>query len=125
MNCDQLKTHLYDYFERTLPAETRAALETHAEACAPCGKLLHEAGELSCKELSDFLHEYVDGTLSAERKAIFERHMVLCPPCIDYLDSYKRTIELTGDACGPCDEDAPEVPEAVVRAILEARARGE
>jgi hypothetical protein len=125
MNCNELRSHLYNYFEKQVAQETREALEAHAITCEPCGKLLRTAGEVTCEELVEFLHEYVDGTLAPERKAIFERHMELCPPCIDFLESYKRTVELTGDACAPCDDEAPAIPEALVRAILEARARGE
>lgn len=123
MNCDELKSHIYAYFEKQLPAELRAAVDAHASACEPCGEVLRSAAELSCRELADFLHEYIDGTLAPARKDVFERHLGLCPPCIDFLESYKRTIELCGDACGPCDDEAPEIPAALVRAILAARAR--
>ena len=79
--------------------------------------------ELTCQELAEFLHEYVDETLDPERRKVFERHLGLCPPCIEFLESYKKTIELCGDACGPCEEEVPEVPEQIVKAILAARAK--
>jgi anti-sigma factor RsiW len=123
MNCEDLKNALHSYLERTLAPELRASIDAHAAACGPCGELLRTARELTCRQLAEFLHEYVDGALDPPRRAVFERHMKLCPPCLDFLESYRRTIELTGKACAPCDEDAPEIPEGVVRAILAARAR--
>lgn len=123
MNCDQLKTHLYDYSEQNLSEEQRAAVDRHAAECPDCAEVMKTAAELTCQELADFLHEYVDDALPAERKAVFERHLNMCPPCVDFLENYKRTIKLTEDACGPCDDDAPEVPPALVQAILAARKR--
>ena len=52
---------------------------------------------LTCKEvILDYLDEYVDGTLSPEVVEDFERHLARCPPCVAYLNTYKRTRDLTG-----------------------------
>jgi anti-sigma factor RsiW len=124
VNCSELKHDLYGYLERQLPDERRAELEAHAAACPACAEIVRIAGEITCREVAEFLHEYVDGELEGMRRAVFERHMRLCPPCVDFLHSYKRTMELAGEAWSPCDDDnAPEVPDEVVRAILAARAR--
>ena len=73
---------------------------------------------LNCRELADFLAEGVE--------AAFREHMELCPPCVVYLENYQRTVELGRDACCGSAKDAlPEdVPEQLVRAILDARNRG-
>ena len=123
MNCDDLKGLTYDYLERRLSPERRAEVDAHAQSCSPCGDFLTVAGELTCEELTEFLNDYVEGTLPPVRRAVFERHLGLCPPCIRYLESYKRTIELCGEALSPCDEPE-EIPEGLIRAILAARKQG-
>lgn len=52
-----------------------------------------------CKEMIlDFLADYLDGTLSPEVLADLERHLQDCQPCVAYLNTYKKTRELTGRA---------------------------
>lgn len=79
---------------------------------------------MNCREFVEFLMDYLDGALPEEQQAFFERHMRDCPPCILYLDTYRETIRLGREACespeGPVPDD---VPEDLVRAILEARER--
>ena len=76
---------------------------------------------MTCREFVDFLMAYLDGELGPERRADFEHHLVECPPCIDYLETYKTTVELTGGACRDPDGPVPEeVPDELVRAILAA-----
>ncbi len=79
---------------------------------------------MTCKEFIDFLMAYLDGELAQDVVDVFEQHMALCPPCEGYLDSYKQTVELAQRACrsGGDDQDVPEeVPQALLKAILEAR----
>jgi anti-sigma factor RsiW len=76
---------------------------------------------LTCQELIDFLAAYLDGELEAEARAGFERHLSLCPPCVDYLASYRQTVRLGKQACGPEAELPADVPDELVAAILAAR----
>ncbi len=79
---------------------------------------------ITCRELLDFLHDYVEGTLSANDRAKFERHLSVCDPCVHYLAEYRKTIRLAKSANGAKetnDTPAEPLPEALVRAILEAR----
>ena len=77
---------------------------------------------LTCRELIDFLNEYVDGTLDATRRAAFDAHLRACPDCVDYLSSYRATMELCKDAVA--DDAVPtDVPEDLIRAIVAARGR--
>lgn len=79
---------------------------------------------LTCKQLIDFLDGYVDGDLSPDERAEFDRHLALCPPCVAYLDGYRETVRLGRSALASGEDAAPEdVPEALVTAILAARAR--
>ncbi|HEV8578574.1 MAG TPA: zf-HC2 domain-containing protein [Thermoanaerobaculia bacterium] len=82
--------------------------------------------EVTCKEVLDFLWAYVAGELPAVTVEEFERHLAVCPSCVNYLESYKRTIELSRGVFEP-ESGAPEVeemPEDLLRAVLTAR-RGE
>ena len=77
----------------------------------------------TCREVLDFLSAYLDGELAPEVRAGFERHLQLCPPCVEYLESYRETLRLEREAY---DLDGPvprEVPEELVRAILESTRR--
>lgn len=82
---------------------------------------------LSCREFMDVLLAYLDDELGARERRLFEEHIDACPPCLDYLDSYRRTVALSGEAWTGCDADEgvpEEVPEELVRAVLAARGRG-
>lgn len=123
MNCEELRGLTFEYYEERLSAERRAEVDAHAKSCGACGDFLKVAGELTCEELAEFLSDYVEDTLPPLRRAIFERHLGQCPPCIRYLDSYRRTIDLCGEALSPCEEPE-EIPEGLIHAILAARKQG-
>ncbi len=121
MSCDDYPARLHDYFHGSLPPDQAAELEAHAAGCGPCGELLRIARELSCRDFVSFLNEYVDGELAPERRAVFERHLAICADCTAYLDSYRKTMSLSalaGSALVP-----PKIPEALLRAILDARGK--
>jgi anti-sigma factor RsiW len=76
---------------------------------------------MTCRELIDqFLMNYLDGELTPPERASFEEHLRVCGPCRRYLDSYKETVRL-GNQVGSTDTRGGDVPDALVRAILEAR----
>ena len=79
---------------------------------------------ITCRELIDFIADYLDGTLSPPMRAEFERHLGVCPSCVAYLDSYKKTISMGKMALARTDGPATgAVPEGLLRAIREARAK--
>jgi anti-sigma factor RsiW len=81
-----------------------------------------ECSGITCRECADFLHDYTGGALPAAQRAEFERHLRACPPCVAYLDTYRQTVSLARPAlCGASASKPPEMPEALVRAILAAR----
>lgn len=77
---------------------------------------------MTCKELiHDFLMEYVQGDLGAEARIEFEKHLSVCPSCVRYIDSYRRTVEMTrelGSGADAASLPPPPPPEGLVRAIL-------
>ena len=77
---------------------------------------------ITCRELIGFIADFLDGSLPNSQRREFARHLEVCPPCVQYVDSYRKTIELGRKALRPRDDEAPEgVPEALIRAILAAR----
>jgi anti-sigma factor RsiW len=77
---------------------------------------------IPCTEVLEFLWAYVSGELPPEQNHEFERHFAVCDSCVAYLDSYRKTVELTRNAC-PVD-DVADPPEDLVQAILASRKPG-
>jgi anti-sigma factor RsiW len=73
---------------------------------------------MTCREAIDFLMAYLDGELTAEQRAAFDHHLSVCAACRRYLASYQETVRLERIA-NP--QDAPPVPDDLVRAIVAAR----
>ncbi|HEX6862176.1 MAG TPA: zf-HC2 domain-containing protein [Thermoanaerobaculia bacterium] len=74
---------------------------------------------IPCTEVLEFLWAYVSGELPPGQSTEFERHFATCDSCVAYLDSYRKTVELTRNAC-PAD-DLADPPEDLVQAILASR----
>ena len=78
-------------------------------------------GMISCREFEEFILSYLDGELSQKQRKIFEFHMRICRECRDYLAAYKRSIELN-QAMFPATDSFPEdVPEDLIKAIIESK----
>lgn len=79
---------------------------------------------ITCREFEDFILRYLDDELSQSQKNIFELHMGICRECREYLAAYRRSIEVGKAVLPSPDEAVPnDVPEDLIKAILEARER--
>lgn len=78
----------------------------------------------TCQELIEFLSDYLDGQLPITQRVAFELHLTLCPDCRSYLHNFKTTIQLTQRACGDRPDDPADIPESLVKAILNSRREG-
>ena len=79
---------------------------------------------ITCREFENFVLRYLDGELSPRQRSIFEWHLRLCRECREYLDAYQRTVEIAKVALAPPEAPVPDdVPEDLVKAILDARKR--
>ena len=77
---------------------------------------------ITCKEFEDFVQRHLDGELSDKQRSTFEWHLSLCRECREYLAAYKHAIEITDAVLTPVKSPIPdEVPEDLIKAILEAR----
>ena len=75
---------------------------------------------IDCQRIADFLLDYIEGNLEDDVHTAFREHMDLCPCCVQYVETYRRTLELGRQL----DEDAAaEIPDELVQGILEARKR--
>ena len=77
---------------------------------------------MTCRELADFIIDYLSGELPAEVRAAFDHHLSLCPNCVNYLASYKATVEM-GRRAYDDPETVQAMPEDLVKAIVAAARR--
>jgi anti-sigma factor RsiW len=75
---------------------------------------------IPCSEVLEFLWAYVSGELPPERAYEFDRHLSVCPSCVAYLNSYRKTVELSRESF----QEEEELPEELIQAVLAARRRG-
>ena len=77
---------------------------------------------MTCREFIELLMDYLDGDLPEGQGAAFGEHLKICSACVDYLDSYKKAVELGQAVCAEEDASLPaDVPDDLVQAILDAR----
>lgn len=72
---------------------------------------------MTCQELIGFLTDYLDGQLPLSQRLAFELHLTLCRDCRAYLHNFKTTIAAAKQA----GDEAAEMPEDLVKAILNSR----
>jgi anti-sigma factor RsiW len=119
MNCDHYRIRVHELLREAVSDSERHEIEEHAESCADCSAYLQTCKELTCREFVEFLNAYMAQELSAERSGIFDRHISVCQDCLNYLATYRKTMDLSVAAL---TELSPgEIPEELVRAIMEAR----
>jgi len=79
---------------------------------------------LTCRAVLDFLGSYVDDGLTPEQRHEFDRHLAVCPSCVNYVNSYKSTILLGKSSMRlPGESASGDIPEGLINAIRQARAR--
>jgi Putative zinc-finger len=49
----------------------------------------------TCKEITALVFGYVNDTLSPAVKRDFQRHLRICPDCVNFLNTYKKTADVT------------------------------
>ena len=129
MDCGEFRSRIKALLEDQLAGEELSTARSHRESCAPCHDLmcLYErlGEEMNCEQFTGFLDDYLDGSLEPAKREVFDRHLAHCPECECYLESYRKCVELGRSACECPDEEVSEVPEDLLRAILDAqRAEG-
>ncbi len=49
----------------------------------------------TCKDATSLLLEFMSGELDPETTLEFEKHLEVCPDCVAFLNTYRKTVELT------------------------------
>jgi len=50
----------------------------------------------TCKQMTDLVLDYLNDKLAPTTKRDFQRHLRICPDCVNFLNSYKKTVAVTG-----------------------------
>ena len=50
----------------------------------------------TCKQIAALVLAYLNDELSPRRKRDFQQHLKICPDCVNFLKTYKKTIQATG-----------------------------
>ena len=53
---------------------------------------------MTCREAIELFSDYLESAMSAEALAELERHLGDCAPCVAYLNTFRRSRELTREA---------------------------
>jgi anti-sigma factor RsiW len=53
--------------------------------------------ELTCRDVIDLLADYLEQSLPPGTLEGFTRHLDSCPACVAYVNTFKKTRELTGE----------------------------
>lgn len=48
-----------------------------------------------CAKITSLIIDYVSGALNPRTSRMFEQHLRICPDCVGFLNTYKKTIQLT------------------------------
>ena len=70
---------------------------------------------MNCQDAIGVLAGFLEHSLSPELLAGLERHLSECAPCRAYLETYRKTVELTGRAE---HVEMPEEMKARLRSLL-------
>jgi anti-sigma factor RsiW len=57
-----------------------------------------DSAGLTCREAIGLLADYLESALREEESRELEEHLAGCGPCQAYLNTYRRTKDLTGKA---------------------------
>jgi anti-sigma factor RsiW len=52
--------------------------------------------QLSCKKEVSLIADYLAASFTPQVKQAFDAHLEACPDCVAFLQTYRKTIEITG-----------------------------
>lgn len=78
---------------------------------------------MTCRDVTGFIMDYLSGELESDVVARFEAHLSRCEACRRFLASYQATLSLERGAFDAAQPEGVDVPEDLVRGILDARRR--
>ena len=72
----------------------------------------------TCQQIADFILDYITGELHPDTASQFEEHMRICPDCVSFLNTYRKTVQITRSLRY---EDIPGEMEKRVRQFLQKK----
>ena len=66
----------------------------------------------TCKQIAQLIADYLTDKLRPTLKAEFEKHLSLCPDCVNFINTYRKTVQSTASL------RAQEIPPKVRDNIL-------
>ena len=63
-------------------------------------RALHLGG-YGCSDTEQLLFDYIEDDLSADVRGKLEKHLADCPSCLNYIGSYRKTIQATREHARP------------------------
>jgi anti-sigma factor RsiW len=76
---------------------------------------------ITCRELVDLLADYLASEVDEEQRGAVNAHLAACPSCVLYLKGYQEAVRLSRAAFAPDDPVPDDVPEDLIRAVLDLR----
>jgi len=78
-------------------------------------------GMITCREFEEFIISYIEGELTPKQSRVFTMHLRICRECREYLNAYKRTMEINNTLMKKTTELKQEdIPQDLQNAILAA-----
>ncbi len=71
-----------------------------------------------CKNVHRLLFDYVEGNLPPEKHAKLTTHLRDCPLCLEYVNTYKLTVQACHQ-CAPTQTDMPPELADKLRAFIQ------
>jgi anti-sigma factor RsiW len=71
---------------------------------------------MTCRDAIGLFSDYLEPAMSAEALAELERHLRDCAPCVAYLNTFRRSRELTREASAV--EMPPELKQRLRQFLL-------
>jgi len=75
----------------------------------------------TCKQITELIADYLNDKLRPKVKKEFEKHLNLCPDCVNFLNTYKKTMQST--ATLRAEEISPKVRDNIL-GFLRQKLRG-
>jgi len=75
----------------------------------------------TCKQITELVYDYLNNALGQRVKRDFMQHLAICPDCVSFLNTYKKTAQITRSVRV---EDMPAKVRDNILAFLRRRARG-
>lgn len=77
--------------------------------------------DMMCDDITDLIMDYLTGELPPDTALEFEEHLRMCPDCVAFLNTYKKTVQVTRSLQY---EDIPPAMEKRVRQFLTQKVKG-